>query len=198
MKDLLKRIGIGKEAAAELDLSQEARHSFLLCQSDNYLARAFFEREHQLTEAAFLANMSALVNLDASDRHSLATELNLLKSCLSTYQQVFDKELFVSLMEGVCAELLVPVLILFPLVLNALQQGYNSMEDRPLKIQISKLGEGLQLTVSNRVNHYLRSQEDTLMMDLFKKRLQHCYPDKHSLLCNSNSATFKATLQLLP
>lgn len=198
MMELFKRFRSGKETSEAKNLNAEAMLSFRLCQSDPHLAKAFFEREHAVSDSLFLDNMKGLMKLNPDTTHSLEAEVLLLKSCLNLYKKVFDKELFAIFEEKGTANKTLPALILFPLLLNALQYGYNSMEERPIKLKVTAIGESVQLEVSNRVNHHLESQEHTLMMDLYKQRLAYYYPDKHSLFCNSNSTTFKATLQIKP
>ncbi|MGV6944004.1 hypothetical protein [Sphingobacterium kyonggiense] len=88
---------------------------------------------------------------------------------------------------------------LFPLITlgaiqNALQLGYNSMQEHPLKIRIQLSRSSLQLEVSNRVNHYLQNQADNIQFEYWKSRLEYRYPEKHQLFVNSNSNIFKSTL----
>lgn len=88
---------------------------------------------------------------------------------------------------------------IFPLITlgaiqNALQLGYNSMQEHPLKIRIQLSQSSLQLEVSNRVNHYLQNQADNMQFENWKSRLEYRYPEKHQLFVNSNSNIFKSTL----
>lgn len=86
--------------------------------------------------------------------------------------------------------------ILFPIVQSAFYNGYNSMAKYPVRIRIHLIGATLKLEVSNRVNHHLINQELNDEIRWFKTRLQSMYADQFTLIFNSNSSLFKATLLL--
>ncbi|NQD72601.1 hypothetical protein HP439_17895 [Sphingobacterium shayense] len=123
-------------------------------------------------------------------------EASLLERYIECYKFALGKELNVRFNVQQEADWELPAFILFPLVQNGLQHGYNSMEDYPLKITLKIFPSSLMLEVSNRVNHYINSQQTGQRIENYKARLSACYPDRHFLLFNSNSRTFKSTLTI--
>lgn len=126
----------------------------------------------------------------------LSKEVFLLNQYIECYKSALGKELNVRFDVRQEADWELPAFILFPLVQNAIQHGYNSMEDYPLKVNLKIFGSSLILEVSNHVNHYIDSQQAGPRIENYKARLTAHYPDKHFLLFNSNSRTFKSTLNI--
>lgn len=125
----------------------------------------------------------------------LKEEVSLLYDYIELVQEAFD--IVIQVTENIEDEdLMLQPFILFPLIQNAVHYGYNTMDRYPLKMKLTVLGGTCQLEVSNRVNHYLDNQGGTSLIELFKQRLLHLYPESHSLILNSNSNTFKVTLVL--
>lgn len=134
--------------------------------------------------------------LEESILHDVKAELELLKRFLSINKSIYpdyyiDEFMFVENNESV-----IPALITYPLIQNAIHYGYNSMEKYPVKIKIHASKNRLRLDVSNRVNHYMASQRETIYLKYIEARLNIYYPKRFDLLINSNSNTFKSTLLL--
>lgn len=189
--------GNNKEEAIDQTLVYGAALSFKTCQAEDNLMRLLLASDKRSTaiDAEFLQYMQQVSLLHRDEKHAVQDEVSLMKEYIRLIQYVADEDVYIEfeeLIENKGME--VPALLLFPLVINAVQYGYNSMVERPVKIKVKTLGESLQLEVSNRANHRLTSQEHTETMDLLKARLTYLYPAGYSLICNSNSATFKATL----
>ena len=188
---------IGKEGAEVPVVSaDEAKLSFLAMRWDNNLAQQFFAQVNTTAvNDSFMAFLAQMSSLASDDLVSLTAEVKLLRHYLELYTAVQESEFHYKLEEKIEDDVMIPALLLFPLVKNAVQYGYNSMHERPLRIKISCIGNRLSLEVSNRVNHHLVSQADTELIAQFKKRLQYGYADQYNLFSNSNSATFKVNFQ---
>ncbi|TYP96655.1 hypothetical protein BC792_105146 [Sphingobacterium allocomposti] len=184
----------------EVDMAKaglEAELSFLEARMDTHLAKRVLEGGDSpdiLTKyTAFLKEMLAL---DMHTVISIGKELDLLAAYLDLYQGSEKQDLFIRFDPAVDCTKMVPPLVIFPLVGNALQYGYNSMERYPLKIKVRAFEKMLTVEVSNRINHYVASQGETLIIHRYRNRLLSLFPDRHTLFSNSNSNTFKATLQI--
>lgn len=137
------------------------------------------------------------LTVDQSKEYEVIEEIMLLQLYMDTYMNVLEERVNItSAIHKENTDITVFPFILFPLIQNALTHGYNSMEKYPIRIKLRILGNKIRLEVSNRVNHYITNQEDTLIINLFKARLNLLYPDTHTLIINSNSNIFKSTLIL--
>lgn len=128
----------------------------------------------------------------------LEQELARFEQYLSLYKNVRKEGFFLQVTKGEMEtkNLQIKPFVLFPLIQNAIQNGYTSMEKFPIRIKINLVASNLKLEVSNRVNHYLEAQGETDIISFYKSRLWVEYPDTHHLFINSNSNLFKATLLL--
>lgn len=128
---------------------------------------------------------------------TLKDECRLLEDFVSLYQKACGDGFYVNislhLRNGI---VFVPPFILFPIVQNALKNGYASMEKYPIKIKVTQTTQQIQLEVSNRVNHYLENQGADELLTYYRHRLDESYAGRHELFVNSNSNTFKVTLFL--
>ncbi|KGE13235.1 hypothetical protein [Sphingobacterium deserti] len=183
----------------EVDLVRiglEAKLCFHESRLDSRLANAISLRQDALLQQDF-AHYLQRVSLVKEDCYWLASqEIALLQEYISFYERILGDQLFFKFDVKAEADKDIPAFLLFPLVANALQEGYNAMEKFPLKIKIRVFDAALQLDVINHVNHHIVSQEHTSLIDLFKSRLLVSYADAPTLIFNSNSHTFKANLHL--
>lgn len=175
-------------------LALESRISFESAQVDKLLLRDYAIADRLNDLAAFQQDLLAL---NSESKWSLEQELNMLKQYVEFVQNVKGEDFFVQFNTKVVDQnAQIQSLILFPLIQNAIKNGYASMEKFPIKIRISGSEGSLLLEVSNRVNHYVENQGEDELIQFYRKRLQWIYADKHELFVNSNSQTFKATLFL--
>jgi len=190
---------ISKDGDDKIVVSRdEAQLSFLQMRWDNQLAKAFFDTDVSAElNTQFLDYQRQLTALEMDDSHPVRAEISLLSTYLDLYSKLADNGFYYTLDTKVEIDHPIPALLIFPLVKNAVQHGYNSMAERPLRIKITSLGNRISVEVSNRVNHHLASQSDTEVMDQYKKRLQYRCADSFNLFSNSNSATFKVNFQLI-
>lgn len=184
----------------EVDLMQqqlEAELSLLGSKHDEHLAKAVFaaaERENiRERYLHYLEGVSAVADVE---RLPLADEIERLQTYMALYKTALADALHMHIDIKVEVEANIPAFLLFPLLRNAIQWGYNSMEEFPLKLRIRALGTKLNLELSNRVNHRIASQEATAVIQQFKSRLECLYGDSATLFFNSNSHTFKAVLHV--
>ena len=173
--------------------------SFNNCQFDKSLFISTIEYGNM--SADYQDYLSLMLHLSLQKDINLNNEITNLCSYLQFFKIVnYDSFFYKIEIRGMdsdndCPQ--VSPLILFPLVKNALYGGYNTMEKFPVRIRIHLIGKTLKLEVSNRVNHYVENQELNQDLRWFKTRLEAQYADRYTLLFNSNTSIFKATLILL-
>lgn len=161
---------------------------------DRVLILASIENQALAKIESYLAKS---LTVDHSKEYDLREEIMLFQLYMDTYKNVLEESVNItSTVHIENTDITVFPFILFPLIQNALTHGYNSMEKYPIRVKLQVLGNKIRLGVSNRVNHYISSQEDTSIINLFKARLNLLYPDTHTLIINSNSNIFKSTLIL--
>ncbi|WDF70358.1 hypothetical protein PQ465_08260 [Sphingobacterium oryzagri] len=197
MANFLDKIFGSKIEVDMVKTELEASLCFHESRVDSLLARLVEERDDDALRARFSSYLLAAVQLQESQEVSVQTEVGLLETYIQLYQAVRGDQLFVQIDCQLEVDKLLPAFMLFPLITNALQQGYNSMDKFPLKIKIRAFEHALHMEVSNHVNHHIASQAQTPLIDHYKNRLITLFPERHHLLLNSNSHTFKATLQLV-
>ena len=177
----------------------ENQLSFLECQVDRKLldlwASACIENRDESWQIRFAKLQQSSLSRVCSQPISVIDEINYLNEYCLVYQYIKSEELHVNFKSDYTdSTALIYPFILISLVQNAIHNGYTSMEKYPVKIKVSGSARLLIMEVSNRVNHRIADQQDTDSIRLFRERLQFLYPDRHDLLFNSNSNTFKASL----
>lgn len=196
MANFLDKIFASKIEVDLVRMDLESRLCFHESRVDSYLATQIAKKNDAELHALFLSYLQEVVLFAEDSELTVQGELDLLERYISLYQHLLGESLFVRLDFKNETEKSIPAFLLFPLIANALQQGYNSMAKFPLKIKIRAYERALQMEVTNHVNHHIVSQEQIALMDYYKNRLIVLYPDRHSLLFNSNSHTFKANLHI--
>ena len=180
-------------------IDDQINFSFNSCQFDKSLFISTIESGNM--SADYQDYLSLMLHLSLQKDINLDNEITNLCSYLQFFKIVnYDSFFYKIEIRGMdsdndCPQ--VSPLILFPLVKNALYGGYNTMEKFPVRIRINLIGKTLKLEVSNRVNHYVENQELNQDLRWFKTRLEAQYADRYTLLFNSNTSIFKATLILL-
>lgn len=172
----------------------ESRLCFESSQLDKELLRLYVIKERATEITKFLRDVLA-VSRDKTI--AVAEEISFLQAYIDLVKGIKEEDFYIQF--NAKAEEIshrVEPFILFPLIQNAVKNGYSSMEKYPIKIRVSVSEGGILLEVSNRVNHYIENQAEDEIIRLYKQRLLVSYPDKHELFLNSNSNTFKATLFL--
>ncbi|GHE44881.1 LytS family sensor histidine kinase [Sphingobacterium griseoflavum] len=183
----------------ELDLVKidlEAKLCFHESRADSHLANLVFTMLNKQRQQEFLQYMGQLSQLSEEEKIPVSREIELLRQYIGFYQDALDDQLYLQFDYQVELERDVPAFILFPLVRNAITNGYNSMQKFPVKIKIRVYEKAMLMEVSNHVNHHIASQENNPYVDHYKSRLISCYADKYDLLFNSNSHTFKSNLHI--
>jgi len=160
---------------------------------DSHLV-ALAASQNQLDSLQGYLSKNTLV--DVNRDLELSKEIKNLESYISAYQSILGTNFHLKFQNNIDINSTIQIypFILFPLVQNAIQFGYNSIVKYPIRIKLSIVGNKIKLEVSNRVNHHIHSQELTTLISNFKSRLLLLYPDSHELLINSNTMLFKATL----
>ena len=180
---------------AKIDL--EAALSFQDMRVDTVLAKHILEGTvGEAMRQDYFCFLGKMAVLEETVPLTIAEELQLLTHYLKLCEKCDGSPIFVRSDIRMETDKSIAPLLTFPLVANALRYGYNSMVIYPLKVKIRALENMLLIEVSNRVNHHMASQENTSIISRYKNRLLSVYPNRHTLLFNSNSNTFKAYLQL--
>lgn len=186
-----------KEEQVDIEkLEDQAQLSFKSCQFDEKL---FLElSSNALFTAEYQQYLNHLLVLRKDECIDLSVEIDNLKDYIHYIKTTKLGTHFCTLeLKGIQDDKLrIPAFVLFPLVKNAFYFGYNSMEKYPVRIRVSLVGKTLKMEVSNRVNHHIQSQEFQDEIRWYKSRLQQLFPEKHTLIFNSNSSLFKVTLLL--
>jgi len=192
----------GKKTSPKMVSEEDGLQSFLESQVDRTLLRFWSERCIAQAMVEDLDLKYAKLQKWAFSRPSqgltsLQDELAYTMEYISVYQQMSPGDFYVNFVsKWAGGEVLIPAFTLIPLIQNAFIHGYCSMEKYPVKVWVSGSDKILILEVSNRVNHHIEDQRVTAIIHAFTKRLTVVYPERHHLLFNSNSNTFKASLTL--
>lgn len=179
--------------------SSESKLSFLNSKFDADLIGDVFQNEGLSNEnrKAFNDFLKQISSIKEDQVWDINSEIKILKQYIELYQSLKKEGLNVKVdFEISNSSLKLPCLILFPMVENAIKNGYNSMENYPLKIKLKTTEHILTFEVSNRVNHYLLNQASELGLNQFQSRLIKEFSGKYEFLVNSNSNLFKMTLLL--
>ena len=198
MSRILKRLLGSKIAIDTGKLEKVAALSFKNSQYDDLIQRLYFASQHSTeVQNFFYQYQQKSTLLEESSYIPINEELELLRLYIRLNELLQAEHFYIQYQENVePSSIYVPPLILFPLIQNAIQNGYNNMEKYPIKIRLKVYAHVVHVEVSNRVNHHLPNQEITGLIDDHKSRLDFHFKDRHSLLFNSNSNTFKASLHL--
>ena len=194
MSKLIDRIFGNKVEIDIVRMELQARLSFQQSQTDTLLLLRYVQADRLAELTNFQKDMLAA---SLNNPWLVAEELKLLKLYIDHVQAIAGDDFYLQFNTKVSDTVdRIEPLILFPLIQNAIKNGYASMSKFPVKIRISASEGGMLLEVSNRVNHYVENQGEDELITFYRDRLQLRYPDKHELFVNSNSQTFKATLFL--
>lgn len=195
MSGFLNKIFKKKQVVDMAQIERNAKASFELAQLDKKLLAEMLKDPDKYTE--YLLFLSNELIIKEKETRSIDAEFDSIRRYLDAYirsseQQIYYKDDYTC--DDPSQEL--PAFILFPLIQNALYWGYNNYEKHPIRIRL-RLSEGfLRLEVSNRVNHYIANQQDTVLIDCYKARLELLFGNRYTLIMNSNTNNFKATLMI--
>lgn len=196
MAKLFQKLFAKQERVDLEKLADQAQLSFEKCRldADLYLSMLNADKDNFEDYQQYLRNTLALHSYEETD---LNDEIRNLISYVDFYKSSTKELIYCKVEDKTTFEkAIIYPFILFPLIMNALRQGYNTMEKYPIRIRLRTVGSTLRLEVSNRVNHHLANQELSDEIRFFKSRLEVFYPERFDLLFNSNSNLFKATLLL--
>lgn len=198
MSSFLDRIFGSKLDVDLAKIESDALLSFQDCQFDPNLIQLFFAAERSdVTIQHYLDLQKSLAFLKEDQLISINAEIEILNKYINLYQELKAVDFYIQYKEKrEDSTIQITPLSLLPIIQNAIIHGYSSMEKYPIKINLLVYPNAVQLEVSNRVNHYIENQENTIIINRYKNRLLQHFPDRFSLLFNSNSNTFKGTLNL--
>lgn len=189
-----------KQAMQQENLQLAARLSYQEARLDHQLCQQFLARQDADTAAkdAFLAWQKTCYSYPEQEQWTIEEEIRALESYIQWFTSLQTEPFFFKTTYQIeDPTLLIQPLISLALVQNALRNGYNSMENHPVKIRIKVAFNQFTMEVSNRVNHYLEDQANNTLIKNFQSRLAYSYPgEQHNLLINSNSNVFKCFLQV--
>lgn len=196
MSSFISKLFSKPERVDDEKLKAQARLSFENSQFDRLLFLKIFSKK--LNTANYESFVCSCLQVTAEHKVSVKEELEKLKAYIQLMDTYSDESFFYKLdikeADSLRESMSIAPFILLPLIKNAFYRGYNSLEKFPVRIRINLSESSLKLEVSNRVNHNLVDQEDNEDICYFKARLQDLYLDKHTLIFNSNTNLFKATL----
>ncbi|MGE8243271.1 hypothetical protein D3C87_890420 [compost metagenome] len=197
MSGIIDRILRKKSVRNEEALALSDRLSFGNSQIDHFLMEKILAEE-AVVEPEYRIFQKKMLLLELGTYQEIEVELGLLNQYFEIVNRLMPAGFSLKWENRFQSEneLMIPPLLLFPMVQNAVANGYNSMSSHPIRIRLSGSPKIMLFEVSHRMNHYLNGQfENTLMAD-FQNRLEYLFPERHSLLLNSNSNTCRATLTI--
>ncbi len=178
-------------------LNSDAELSFLNAQTERELSKLYYNQSSDdgILKSKYREYQQEVLAISKSSVHSVDEECKLLSKFIDLYAVLSGSEHYLKVDLTIeDADGKIPALLLFPIVQNAMVNGYNSMSSFPLKIKLKVKGQQLSLEVSNRVNHYLSDQADDPRIKQLESRLFLEYAEDYNLFINSNSNLFKITL----
>ncbi|GEM68392.1 hypothetical protein SMI01S_19980 [Sphingobacterium mizutaii NBRC 14946 = DSM 11724] len=178
-------------------LNSDAELSFLNAQTERELSKLYYNQSSDdgILKSKYQEYQQEVLAISKSSVHSVDEECKLLSKFIDLYAGLSGSEHYHMVDLAIeDADGKIPALLLFPIVQNAMVNGYNSMSSFPLKIKLKVKGQQLSLEVSNRVNHYLSNQADDPRIKQLESRLFLEYAEDYNLFINSNSNLFKITL----
>ncbi len=194
MSKLIDRIFGNKTEVDVVRMELQAKLSFQHCQTD---ASLLLRYAHADRLAELTNYQREILNSSMYTPWHVAKEIDMLQLYVELTQAIMGEEFYLQFNAKVSDDAaMIEPLILFPLIQNAIKNGYASMAKFPIKVRVSASEGGILLEVSNRVNHYVENQGEDDIITYYRERLQLFHPDRHELFVNSNSQTFKATLFL--
>lgn len=178
-------------------LYSDAELSFLNTQTERELSKLYYNQstENGILKSKYQEYQQEVLAISKNTKHSVDEESKLLSKFIDLYAGLSSSDHYHMVdiaIEDV--EAIIPALLLFPIVQNAMINGYNSMQNFPMKLKLKVKAQQLSLEVSNRVNHYLSNQADDPRIKQLESRLFLEYADDYNLFINSNSNLFKITL----
>lgn len=195
MVNFLSNLFEKKEQIDVEKLTLAAELSVQYALADTHLIRLATSQQKLALLQSYFEGVNAV---DITQKIDLSAEIENLTNLIAAYQNLLGERFYLTIQNN-CSEstkLRIEPFILFPLVQNAIEYGYNSLEKHPIRIKLHLVGNKIKFEVSNRVNHHIESQKDTTLISNFEARLKINYPDKYMLLMSSNTMLFKATLLL--
>lgn len=187
---------------AELEdklLTAETELSFLKAQTEKKLSQLFYKHSEipDSLSVKFRAYQADILSLNSESVWSIGAEVKLIQGFIELYSSLSESEIHYKVdFDMEAPEEMIPALILLPIIQNCVINGYNSMENFPLKLRLKAKNHHLSLEISNRVNHYLLNQADDTRIKSLESRLFKEFGKDYSLFINSNSNLFKITLIL--
>ena len=178
-------------------LNSDAELSFLNAQTERELSKLYYNQTSLdgLLKSKYQEYQQEILAISKNHTHSVEDESKLLLKFIDLYAGLSGPEHYHKVDFDIeDPEAKIPALLLFPIVQNAMINGYNSMQNFPMKLKLKVKAQQLSLEVSNHVNHYLSNQGDDHRIKQVESRLFLEYAEDYSLFINSNSNLFKITL----
>ncbi|WP_104385833.1 hypothetical protein [Sphingobacterium sp. HMA12] len=197
MSGIIDRILGKKSVRNEVAIALSHRVSFENSQCDRFLLAKVLTEDRGFGKEYILLQKKLLL-LELDKQQAIEAELDLLSQYIAVVKMLMPAGFLLQWENRFPSEneLMLPPLILFPMVQHAVTNGYNSMSSHPIRVRLSGSSKVLLFEVSHRANHYLQDQFKHTLMEDFRNRLEFLFPDRHSLLLNSNSNTCRATLTI--
>lgn len=197
MSGIIDRILGKKSVRNEVAMALSNRLSFENSQCDRFLLMKALT-EDAASETEYMLFQKKLLLLELDKQQAIEAELDLLSQYIAMVKMLMPAGFLLKWENRFQPEkeLLLPPLILFPMVQHAVTNGYNAMSSHPIRVRLSGSSKVLLFEVSHRANHYLEGQFKHTLIEDFQNRLEFLFPERHSLLLNSNSNTCRAALTI--
>lgn len=196
-----RRIIENERITMELSLlrSQINPH-FLFNTLNNIYSLAVMKSDMTADAVMKLSDIMRYMTEDAnSDRVSLSREADYIRHYVELQKIRLGEKTQVQLeMSGEFTQYTIPPLILMPFVENAFKYGISSHESSTIIISLKADSAQISFIVSNKIFHKPQPAASRgLGIKITRQRLEHLYPEKHSLVITETGSIFTVTLNLI-
>lgn len=199
MSGIIDRFLRKKSSRNDQALALANRLSFENSQIDRFLMQCILHHQQETVSVqAYFIFQQKLMLREIGKLDTIAAEVGFLMEYLRLIDRLHPEGLTIKWDNTFQSEIdvMIPSFILFPLIQHAVANGYNHMDSHPIRIRLSGSTKIMTLAVSYRMNHYVKDQFKSSLIQDFQDRLAYLFPERHSLLLNSNSITCRAVVTI--
>lgn len=127
----------------------------------------------------------------------LKDEISYLKNYIELHKIRYRKKVEISLTHDVEEDLKVAPLLFIILLENAFKHGVEKMREHAyIRLQIKSEGKQIFFTIENNFERSEPKRKPGIGLENLKKRLEVLYPNRHNLLIETKSSTYKVQLNI--
>ncbi|WP_276482035.1 sensor histidine kinase [Paraflavitalea pollutisoli] len=190
---------VADKAQAELSfLKAQINPHFLFNTLNNIYSLAVTNSEHTAASIMKLSNiLRYITDESAMDLVSLQDEIDCIRDFIALQQLRLGQKTVVSLnVEGPTETLSIPPLVLMTFVENAFKYGISSHHTSTIDITIKVDGRHIYFHCSNALFPRKQTERTGIGITNTQQRLEHLYPNRHSLNISTENNLFTVVLEL--